>query len=95
MFTIAYGIRPEKREEYLNHVARLRQHFQAVEKKDYTVYEVKGKKDQFIEVFTTKNMDEFDALEDYQDPQTEALVARLQDYVDEQGMKYTSMVELA
>lgn len=95
LFTIAYSIRPEKREEYLQYVARLRHHFQTVEKKEYAVYEVKGKRDQFMEVFTAHGMQEFDALEDYQDPQTEALISRLQEYVDDQGMKYTSLVELA
>jgi hypothetical protein len=95
MFTISYGIRPERRDEYLAHVVRLRDQFTKVEGKSYAVFETRGKRDQFTELFSADSMEEFDALEDYKDVQTEALVARIQEFVDENGMKYTTLVEVA
>jgi hypothetical protein len=57
------------------------------------VFEVKGKKNQFTEVFITNSIEEFDALEDNQDEKTEALVSRLEEFVDDEGMKYSTLIE--
>jgi hypothetical protein len=94
MFTISYGIRPEVREQYLAHTARLREQFSRVEGKTYAIYEVRGKKNQFLEVFTAGSMEEFDALEDYKDAGTEGMVGRIQEFIDSHGMKYTTLVEV-
>ncbi len=93
MFTISYGIKPEKRDEYLLHVAKLKAQFSGVEKKDYAIFEVKGKPNQFTEVFVAGSVEEFDALEDYRDPATEPMVRALEEYLDSSGMKYTTLVE--
>jgi hypothetical protein len=93
MFTISYGIKPEKREEYIGLTKEMKDHFTKVEQKDYSVFEVKGKKNQFTEVFITNSVEEFDALEDNQDEKTEALVNRLEEFVDEEGMKYSTLIE--
>jgi len=93
MFTIAYGIKPELREQYLEHVREMKQHFTSAGKKNYTVYEAKAKKNQFTEVFLTNSIEEFDALEDNQDELTASLVSKLDQYLDEQGMHYSTLVE--
>ena len=71
----------------------MRDHFTTVGKKNYSVYEVKGKKNQFTEVFITSSIEEFDSLEDNQDEKTEELVGMLDDLIDEEGMKYTTLIE--
>jgi len=93
MFSISYGIRPAERERYLGLVRELKQHVTTVGKKNYSVFEVKGKKNHFSEVFVTESVEEFDRLEDDQDEKTEELVARIQECVDEKGMRYTTLVE--
>jgi len=93
-FTIAYGIKPELREQYLAFIKEMREHFAALGTKQYAVYEVRGKKNQFAEVFMTETIEEFDALEDNQDEQTQALVARLERFLDPEGMKYTTLIEV-
>ena len=93
MFTISYGIKPELREQYLGLTKEMKEHFTTVGRKNYSVYEAKGKKNQFTEVFLTNSVEEFDALEDNQDEKTEALVRRLEEYIDAEGMKYTTLVE--
>ena len=94
IFTISYGIKPELRDQYLELVKEMKDHFTNVGKKNYSVYETKGKKEQFTEVFTTESMEEFDALEDNQDEKAENLVRALEKFVDESGMKYTTLVEI-
>jgi hypothetical protein len=95
LFTISYGVKPEARDAYLQHVTSLREHLRTVAKKDYTLYEAKGKKGQFMEVFVSESMDDFDALEDNLDPETESMIAKVEEFVDDKGMKYSTMVEVA
>ena len=95
IFTIAYGIKPELREQYLELVNEMKDHFTNVGKKNYSVYETKGKKDQFTEVFITESLEDFDALEDNQDEKAENLVQALEKFVDDSGMRYTTLVEVA
>ncbi len=94
MFTISYGIKPEVREQYLALIKEMKEHLTNVGKKNYSVFEAKGKKDQFSEVFKTESLEEFDALEDNQDEKTQELVSKLEDYIDDDGMKYSTLVEI-
>ena len=93
MFTISYGIKAELREAYLDLARQMKEHFTVVGNKNYTVFEAKGKKNQFTEVFITNSVEEFDALEDNQDEKTEALVSKLDEYIDGGGMKYSTLME--
>ena len=93
IFTISYGIKPHMRDQYLDLAQQMKQHFTTVGKKDYSVFEAKGKKNQFTEVFITKSMEEYDSLEDNQDERTEALVRPLEEYIDGEVMKYATIVE--
>jgi hypothetical protein len=95
LFTISYTVEPEMRDAYLEHVTRLRDHLRKVAQKNYTFYEAKGKKGQFMEVFRCESLEEFDALEDNLDAETQAMIAKVEEFVDEKGMKYSSMVEVA
>lgn len=93
MFTISYGIKPEMRDQYIALTKEMKDHFTTVGRKNYSVFESKGKKNQFTEVFITNSLEEFDALEDNQDEKTETLVRQLEEYVDADGMKYSTLVE--
>ena len=94
MFTISYGVKPEVREQYLTLIKEMKDHLVGVGGKNYSVYEMKGKKNQFSEVFQTGSLEEFDALEDNQDEKTQELVRKLEAFVDDGGMKYSTLVEL-
>jgi hypothetical protein len=94
MFTISYTIKPESRDRFLQAVGELKAQYAALGRKNYSVFEAKGKKGQFTEVFISESMEEFDALEDVHDERIEALVQRLQEFVDKGGMKYSTLVEV-
>ncbi|MBI4535077.1 MAG: hypothetical protein HY708_02280 [Ignavibacteriae bacterium] len=94
MFTISYGIKPELREGYLVLIQQTKEHIVSVAKKNYSVYEVKGRKNQFTEVFITESEEEFESLEDNQDERTTELVSKLAQFVDDAGMKYATLIEV-
>ncbi len=93
ILTITYGVKPEKRDEYLKLTREMKEHFTNVRKKNYSVFEGKVKKNQFTEMFITNNMDEYEALDDNVDEKSEALIQRLEEFVDDEGMKYNTLVE--
>ncbi len=94
IFMISYGIKPDLREQYLALVKEMREHLTKVSNKNYSVFETKAKKHQFTEIFITNSMEEYDTLEDDQDEKTQELVGRLGEFVDGDGMKYATLVEL-
>jgi hypothetical protein len=94
MFTISYGIKSELREQYLEHANQMKQHFTTIGKKDYSVFEVRGKRNHFTEVFITNSIEEFDTLEDNQDEATQTLVGKLEQFIDSRGMKYSTLIEM-
>jgi len=94
LFTISYEISPEKREEYLVLVGDMKDHFINQKQKNYAVFEQHGKKNSFVEMFTCVSMEEYDALEDDQDEKTQALVQRLEEFLDEGKMRYSTLIEV-
>jgi hypothetical protein len=94
LFTISYTVKAEKRDVYLDLIKEIRSHFVEQRGKQYSVYEQKGKKDSFVEVFLCNSLEEYDALEDDQNEATEALVGRLEECLEDGKMKYTTLIEV-
>jgi hypothetical protein len=92
MFTISYTIKPERRDDYLTLVGKMKSHLAAAGK-EYSVYEAKAKPNHFTEIFLTNSLEEFDALDEDQDENVEGIVSELEQYVDEGSKKYTTLVE--
>ena len=93
IFTISYDIKPDKREEYLTLSRRMIGHLSGSNGKNYAIYEQKGKKNSFSEVFVCNSREEYEQLED-QDEQTTELVSRLEEMLVNGKMKYTTLIEL-
>ncbi|MEX0602543.1 MAG: hypothetical protein WD295_04320 [Bacteroidota bacterium] len=91
---ISYEIQPEKRGEYLALVGEMKSHFTDVRKKEYQVFEVKGKKNSFVEQFVSGSIEEFEGLEDDLDERSEELVNRLETFLRDGTSRYTTLVEL-
>ena len=91
---ISYEINPEKRDLYLALVVELKSHFVGEQNKSYRVYEVKGKKNSFVEEFLCNSMEEYEALEDDMDEKSETLVNRLESLLKDGKAKYTTLVEV-
>ncbi len=94
IFTISYDIKPEKRSDYLALSLEMRKHFAATNGREYAIYEQKGKKNSFQEIFVFDNMEEYDKMEDQDDAMSD-LVQRLESLLASGKMKYTTLVELS
>ncbi len=94
MFTISYGIKPEQRSNYLTLIGELKPHLVNTAKKNYSVFEVKGKKNHFTEIYVFSSEEDFEALDDNQDERTQELLGKLEGCVNESGMKYTTNIEI-
>ncbi len=93
MFTISYEIKPDMRDAYVALAKAMREHLAGAKGKDYKIFEQKGKKNSFSEVFICNSMEEFDRLEDDHDETTEQLVQQLETMLAGGKMKYTTLVE--
>lgn len=91
---ISYEIKSERREEYISLTKELKAHFAVERKKSYRIYEVKGKKNSFVEEFTCNSMEEYEALEDDMNESSEMLVNRLEGLLREGKARYTTLVEI-
>jgi hypothetical protein len=91
---ISYEINPEKRDDYLALAAELKHHFIGEQKKNYTIFEQKGKKNFFIEEFVCNSPEEYEALEDGMTESSEELVNRLETYLKEGKARYATLVEV-
>ena len=90
---ISYEIKPEKRDEYLSLSKEMKNNFVGVRKKNYRIFEVKGKKNSFVEEFLCASMEEYEALEDDMDESSENLVNRLEGLLKDGKARYTTLVE--
>ncbi|MBI3004431.1 MAG: hypothetical protein HYY49_03340 [Ignavibacteriales bacterium] len=90
---ISYDIDPKRREEYLSLTQELNRHLREVRKKNYSIFELKGKKNSFVEQFLCASMEEYEALEDDIDETTDNLVNRLESMIKDGKAKYTTLVE--
>ncbi len=90
---ISYDIDPQRREEYLSLTKELKRHLTDVRKKKYSIFELKGRKNSFVEQFFCDSMEEYEALEDDIDETTENLVNKLESMIKDGKAKYTTLVE--
>jgi hypothetical protein len=93
LFTISYDVNPEHREEYLALAREMKKHLVEGRGKKYAIYEQRGKKDSYVEVFFCDSVEEYDTLEDDQDEKTEELVQRLEPFLRSGKMKYVTLIE--
>ena len=92
IFTITYDVLPEKRDEYLALSQEMKLYL-AGNGRNYSVYEEKGKKNSFAEIFSYNNMEEFDQIED-DDERMQQFVQQLESMLANGKMKYRTLVEL-
>lgn len=90
---ISYEIDPARREEYDRLATQMKKHFTEVLKKRYTIYELKGKKNSFVEQYECNSMEEYEALEDNMDEQSEELVNKLETLLKDGKARYMTLLE--
>ena len=91
---ISYEIKPENREEYLALAKELKNHFAIEQKKNYAIFEQKGKKNFFVEEFICNSVEEYEALEDGTTESGEELVNRLETFLKDGKARYATLLEI-
>jgi len=94
IFSIQYEIEENKREEYLTIVRELKNLLKVDGLQDYSVYEVKGKPNQFEEIYSFTSTEAYENFDDNQNERISILLNKLTDIVKENSTKYTTLNEI-
>lgn len=94
IFSIQYEIEENKREEYLTIVRELKNLLKVDGLQDYSVYEVKGKPNQFEEIYSFSSAEAYENFDDNQTERISILLNKLTDIVKENSTKYTTLNEI-
>ncbi len=92
---ISYEIDEAKRVEYLALTKQLKKHFCEEQGKNYTIYEQRGKRNCFVEQFICSSMEEYEALEDNTNENSESLVNTLETLLKPGTTKYITLIEVS
>lgn len=91
---ISYEIEDSRRTEYLALAGEMKKHFVDEQKKNYTIYEQRGKKNFFVEQFLCSSLEEYEALEDGMNESSESLINKLETLLKPGTTKYSTLVEV-
>jgi len=95
IFSIQYEINSNKKEEYFGVVKELKNLLKAEGLENYSVYEVKGKPNQFQEIYTFSSSEAFDQFDDNENERLNILITKLNDLTIENSTKYTTLHEVS
>jgi L-rhamnose mutarotase len=91
IFTIQYELKEDKIEEFLNVVNELKNLLNADGLEDYSVFNVKGKQNQYQEQYTFDSEEAFDAFDDNDDERINILINKLNDLTMEHSTRYLTL----
>ncbi len=94
IFSIQYELQPENREEYLRTIRELKNLLKADGLENYSVFEAKGKQNNFQEQYTFVSMEAFESFDDDTDERINILINKINDLTVEHSTKYTTLSEI-
>ena len=94
LFSIQYELEKDQKEEYLKIIKELKNLLKAEGLESYSVYEVKGKANQFQEIYTFNSAEAFEAFDDNEDERINILINKIAELTVEHTTKYTTLYEL-
>jgi quinol monooxygenase YgiN len=95
LFSIQYEIDHEKKDEFLKVIRELKNLLKAEGLESYSVYEVKGKPNNFQELYTFSSMEAYEAFDDMNDERINILIDKIGDMAVDKSTKYTTLVQLS
>ncbi len=93
-FNIQYEINQDKREEYLDIIREIKNLLRYEGLESYQVFEVKGKPNNFHEVYTFVSGEAYENFDDDQNERLNILINKLNDLTIENSTKYTTLLEV-
>lgn len=94
IFSIQYEINSSKKEEYFSVIKELKNLLKAEGLESYLVYELKGKPNNYQEIYTFSSNEAFDKFDDDQDERLNLLITKLSDLTTANSTKYTTWHEV-
>ena len=94
LFSIQYEINSEKREEFLKVIRELKNLLKADGLESYSVYEVKGKSNNFQELYTFASLESYEAFDDQNDERINILIDKIAEMAIDKSTKYTTLIQL-
>jgi L-rhamnose mutarotase len=91
IFTVQYEVDNSKKEEFKSVINELKNLLKAEGLEDYSVYEVKGKSNQYQEQYTFISEEAFEAFDDNTDERINILVGKLNDLAVKHSVKYITL----
>ena len=93
-FNIQYEINRDKREEYLNIIREIKNLLKFEGLESYKVFEVKGKPNNFHEVYTFISNEAYENFDDDQNERLNILINKLNELTVDNSTKYTTLLEV-
>ncbi len=94
VFTIQYEVFEEKLEDYFDVIRELKNLVAAEGLHDYSVFEIRGKKNQFKEIYTFESKEAYDNFDDDPDERIDILMNKLSDILKPGTTKYLTLKEI-
>jgi hypothetical protein len=94
VLTMQYEVDEEKRQEYLAAVEKLKAHYAANQHVAYSVFEQKGKKNAFAEMFVAQSEDAFKQYEESEDEVADSLAQKIAEFSKGGKAKYSTLLEM-
>jgi len=94
IFTIKYEIQEEKMDEFLDVIRELKNIVKAEGLESYSVYDVKGKKNVYKEIYQFENQETYDNYDDVADERTDILMNKLSDCMKPGTTEYLTLIEM-
>jgi len=95
LFSIQYEILPEKRDEYLKVIRELKNLLSADGLESYSVYEIKGKPNNFQEQYTFSSMEAYEEFDDDTNERMNILIDKINEMSVDKSTKYTTLIQLS
>lgn len=94
IFSIQYEIDENRRDEYFTIARELKSLLKVDGLEDYSIYQLKGKKNNFEEIYTFNSPEAYENFDDNQNERISILLTKLSDIVKENSTKYTTLNEV-
>ncbi|MEK7819164.1 MAG: hypothetical protein AAB255_05160 [Bacteroidota bacterium] len=82
LLTIQFQIKEGEAQSVESIFSRLKDHFETENEIDYNVFEVKGKPNSFIEIYSFENLDEYNKFNESDDQVYEGLGMALSNFIE-------------
>lgn len=94
IFAIKYSILPEKRSEYLDVIRELKNLVKTEGLESYSVFETKGKANDFEEIYIFESKQAYEDFDDQSDERVDILMTKLSDMIKQQSTNYSTLFEV-